>query len=50
MKNIYGVTPEKVSAMVKEHFKYEDMTLVLVGDKKLLQKQIKAHQEAKKVR
>jgi zinc protease len=50
VKNIYGVTPEKVSAMVKEHFKYEDMTLVLVGDKKLLQKQIKSYEEAKKVR
>ena len=50
VKNIYGVTPEKVSAMAKEHFKYEDMTLVLVGDKKLLQKQIKSYEEAKKVR
>ena len=50
VKNIYGVTPEKVSAMAKEHFKYEDMTLVLVGDKKLLQKQIKSFEEAKKVR
>ena len=29
--------------MAKEHFKYEDMTLVLVGDKKLLQKQIKSY-------
>jgi predicted Zn-dependent peptidase len=50
VKNIYGVTPEKVSAMAKEHFKYEDMTLVLVGDKKLLQRQIKSHEESKKVR
>lgn len=50
VKNIYGVTPEKVSAITKEHFKYEDMTLVLVGDKKLLQKQMKTYEEAKKVR
>jgi zinc protease len=50
VKNIYAVTPEKVSAIAKEHFKYEDMTLVLVGDKKLLQKQIKSYEEAKKVR
>lgn len=50
VKNIYAVTPEKVSQMTKDHFKYEDMTLVLVGDKKLLEKQIKAHKEALKVK
>lgn len=46
VKNIYAVTPEKVSAVAKDHFKYEDMTLVLVGDKKLLEKQIKSYQKA----
>ncbi|MBS1682122.1 MAG: insulinase family protein [Bacteroidetes bacterium] len=50
VKNIYAVTPEKVSQMTKDHFKYEDMTLVLVGDKKLLDKQIKMHEEAKKLK
>ena len=50
VKNIHAVTPEKVSAMAKEHFKYEDMTLVLVGDKKLLDLQMKSFQEAKKVK
>jgi zinc protease len=50
VKNIYNVTPEKVQQMAKEHFKYEDMTLVLVGDKKKLEKQIKAHQDALKVK
>lgn len=50
VKNIYAVTPEKVSQMTTDHFKYENMTLVLVGDKKLLQKQIKAHEDAKKVK
>lgn len=50
VKNIYAITPEKVSQMTKDHFKYEDMTLVLVGDKKLLEKQIKAHEEAKKIK
>jgi zinc protease len=48
VKNIYAVTPEKVSQMTKDYFKYEDMTLVLVGDKKLLDKQISAHENAKK--
>ncbi len=50
VKNIYAVTPEKVSAIAKEHFKYEDMTLVLVGDKKLLDKQMKTYQESRKVK
>lgn len=50
VKNIYGVTPEKVQQMAKDHFKYENMTLVLVGDKKQLDKQMKAHQETLKVK
>jgi zinc protease len=50
VKNIYAVTPEKVSQMTKDYFKYENMTLVLVGDKKLLDKQIKLHEAAKKVK
>ena len=50
VKNIHAVTPEKVSAIAKEHFKYEDMTLVLVGDKNLLNEQMKSFQEAKKVK
>jgi zinc protease len=50
VKNIYAVTPEKVSQITKDHFKYEDMTLVLVGDKKQLDQQIKIHKEAQKVK
>lgn len=50
VKNIYNVTPEKVQQMAKDHFKYENMTLVLVGDKKQLDKQMKAHQESLKVK
>jgi zinc protease len=46
VKNIYAVTPEKVSEVMRQYFKYEDMTLVMVGDKKLLEKQIKANKEA----
>jgi predicted Zn-dependent peptidase len=48
VKNIYSVTPEKIQEMAKDYFKYEDMTLVLVGDKKQLENQIKAHKEALK--
>jgi predicted Zn-dependent peptidase len=50
VKNIYSVTPEKVQQLAKEHFKYEDMTLVLVGDKKQLESQIKSHQDALKIK
>lgn len=50
VKNIYAVTPEKVQQMAKDYFKYEDMTLVMVGDKKQLDKQMKAHQESQKVK
>jgi hypothetical protein len=50
VKNIYGVTPEQVSKMAKENFKYENMSVVLVGDKKLLDKQMKAHEDAKKLK
>lgn len=50
VKHIHNVTPEKVKQMAQDHFKYEDMTLVLVGDKKKLQEQIKMHEEALKVK
>lgn len=50
VKNIHDVTPEKVQDMAREYFRYEDMTLVLVGDEKQLEQQIKSHQEALKVK
>jgi predicted Zn-dependent peptidase len=50
VKNIYAITPEKVQQMATDYFKYENMTLVLVGDKKQLDKQMKAHQDALKVK
>ena len=50
VKNIYQITPEQIQQVAKDHFKYEDMTLVLVGDKKVLEKQIKEHQKALKVK
>jgi zinc protease len=50
VKNIYQITPDQIQQVAKDYFKYEDMTLVLVGDKKLLEKQIKEHQKALKVK
>lgn len=50
VKNIYAVTPEKVTEIAKEHFNYDNMTLVLVGDKKLLEKQMKDYEAARKAK
>jgi len=33
-----------------DHFKYEDMTLVMVGDKKLLEKQKQLYEKTRKVK
>ena len=41
VKNIYAVTPEKVQQMAKDYLQYKDMTIVMVGDKKQIDKQIK---------
>ncbi|MGZ5287693.1 MAG: M16 family metallopeptidase, partial [Flavisolibacter sp.] len=40
VKNIYKVTPETVSSMVKKYIDYDKMTKVMVGDKSAVQKQI----------
>lgn len=49
VKNIYAVTPEKVSQMAKDHLKYEDMTLVLIGDKASIEKQKKLLEDSRKI-
>jgi zinc protease len=48
VKNIYAVTPEKVSQITRDHLKYENMTMVLVGDKVSIDKQKKALEESRK--
>jgi zinc protease len=50
VKNIFNVTPEKVQQLARDYFKYEDMTLVLVGDKKQLDNQIKQREKALKIK
>lgn len=40
VKNIYAVTPEKVSQITNDYLKYDSMTMVLVGDKKLIDQQM----------
>ena len=45
VKKIYAVTPEQVSELVKTHIRPEDMTLVIVGDKKKIEQQIKEYEK-----
>jgi len=40
VKNMHNVTPEQVSAIAKNYLKYENMTVVMVGDKESITKQI----------
>lgn len=48
VKNIYAVTPEKVQEMAKKYIRPEDMTLVIVGDKKVIDQQIKDYEKSVK--
>jgi len=40
VKNVYKVTPEKVSEVVKSNISYPKMTLIMVGDMDSIQRQI----------
>jgi zinc protease len=42
VKNIYAVTPEKVSEIAKNYLKYENMTFILVGDKTSITNQVQS--------
>jgi len=48
VKNIYAVTPEQVQEMTQKYIKPEDMAIVLVGDKKVVEKQMKEYDRDKK--
>jgi predicted Zn-dependent peptidase len=41
VKNIYAITPEKIQEMAQKYIREEDMTLVVVGDKKKVDPQVK---------
>jgi len=41
VKNIYAITPEKIQQMTQKYIRPEDMTLVVVGDKKKVDEQVK---------
>ncbi|MBP1655128.1 MAG: peptidase [Bacteroidetes bacterium] len=40
VKNIYAVTPAKVQSLTKEHLRDEEMTIVIVGDRKKIERQV----------
>lgn len=48
VKNIYSVTPEKVSEMAKKYIQYDKMAKVMVGDKEQIQKQVEKQKAAPK--
>ncbi|SNT27114.1 Predicted Zn-dependent peptidase [Ekhidna lutea] len=45
VKNIYAVTPEQVSELVKKYIRPEDMKLVIVGDKEKIEEQINEYEK-----
>lgn len=46
VKTVHSVTPEQVSGLTKKYIRDEDMTLVITGDKKKIEKQIEAYSKA----
>jgi predicted Zn-dependent peptidase len=40
VKDIYAVTPEKVRSLTDEYIRPQDMTIVIVGDKQKIEKQV----------
>jgi predicted Zn-dependent peptidase len=48
VKNMYSVTPEKVSEITRKHIQYDKMIKVMVGDKQAIQQQIEKQKAAPK--
>lgn len=44
VKNVYAVTPDQVRQMTEKYLDYEKMTIVVVGDKKVIDKQVEDYQ------
>ncbi|EMR01770.1 M16 family metallopeptidase [Cesiribacter andamanensis] len=47
VQNVYAITPEKVKEMTAKYLDTQKMTLVVVGDKKEIEKQMKGDQSLK---
>ena len=41
VKQVYAVTPEQVSEMAKKHLVDDRATIVIVGDRKVIEEQVK---------
>ena len=41
MKQVYAVTPQQVSEMAKKHLHDDQATIVIVGDRKVIEEQVK---------
>ena len=41
MKRVYAVTPEKISGVAREYLKDDDATIVIVGDRKVIEEQVR---------
>lgn len=41
VKKIYAVTPQQVSDAVRQHLQADQATIVVVGDRKLIEEQVK---------
>ena len=48
VQNINAVTPQQVSEMARKYVRPEAMTIVVVGDKKLVDPQLKKFEETRK--
>ena len=41
VKQVYAVTPEQISDMAKKHLLDDQATIVIVGDRKVIEEQVK---------
>lgn len=48
VQNIHAITPEQVKETAKKYVRPEDMTMVVVGDKKVIEPQLKKFQAGRK--
>ncbi|MBC6991326.1 M16 family metallopeptidase [Hymenobacter sp. BT491] len=48
VKNIYQITPQQVTETTKKYIRPEEMTIIAVGDKKVIDPQLKKFQQSRK--
>jgi len=50
VKNVYAVTPEKVSQTTKKYIRAKDMTLIVVGDKSKIDSQLEPYKPKQEIK